>query len=250
MASIISVVIVNWNTLPWIQLYLEGIRQDETETYGLLKITDVKLEVIVVDNASTDGSLEYLTNLEKDGRIKLIANDRNLGYPRGLNQGLALAEGDLLLSSNSDCEVLRPDALSWILRVAQKHPKTLFGQQATYLKDPPCFGYLQGHLIAFWRSFLEDVGWWREDFGLGFYEDVELSWRAMKNGYVPLELRLWPIFHHGARSYLYRDAGAIDFPKLKEKNKALFKDLVARNDYEPRRPKWLSTNGSSPLPAR
>ena len=62
------------------------------------------LEVVVVDNASTDGTAEVVEAIS-DPRVRLIRNATNTGYAAGCNTGAALAEGDFLLLVNPDCVV-------------------------------------------------------------------------------------------------------------------------------------------------
>ena len=68
-------------------------------------------ELIVIDNASSDGSVEWLKN-QKD--IKLCCNKENVGFPKGCNQGIAMAEADSdIWLLNSDT-LVSPDALFWL----------------------------------------------------------------------------------------------------------------------------------------
>jgi O-antigen biosynthesis protein len=62
-------------------------------------------ELILVDNASTDGTTEWLRAEENCGRVKLIVNPANAGFARGCNQGAQAAHGSLLLFLNNDTEV-------------------------------------------------------------------------------------------------------------------------------------------------
>ena len=66
------------------------------------------VEVIVVDNASRDGTPQRLSS---DPRLRLVCNPDNPGFARACNQGSALARGDYLLFLNPDC-VLEPDSVS------------------------------------------------------------------------------------------------------------------------------------------
>ena len=85
-----SIIILTYNNLDANKICLESIRKyTEKGTY----------EIIVVDNHSTDGTVEWLKQ-QKD--LKLILNDENLGFPRGCNQGIQAAEkgNDILLLNN------------------------------------------------------------------------------------------------------------------------------------------------------
>lgn len=93
--------------------------------------------ILVVDNASTDGSREILQALADDGLIDLIASDRNIYHGPGLNAAfdhLALARHNSGSPINavwvldSDCVVLRPDALSLATRAMTESNAALVGQ--------------------------------------------------------------------------------------------------------------------------
>jgi len=70
------------------------------------------VEVIVSDNASTDGSIETVAaRWAEDARVRVLRNGRNLGFGAGCNRGATLATGDALLFLNPDC-VLEADTLA------------------------------------------------------------------------------------------------------------------------------------------
>lgn len=86
----VSIIIVNYNTL---KLTSECINSVFEITEGL------KFEVIVVDNASSDGSRDVFS---KDNRINYIYSEKNLGFGRANNIGARQAKGDFLFLLNSD----------------------------------------------------------------------------------------------------------------------------------------------------
>ena len=90
---ILSIVIANWNTRTLIEECLNSIF--ETTPKG-----EPGHEVIVVDNASSDGSREYLQGL--GDKIILIENDTNAGYAKACNQGMKSAAGKYVLLLGSD----------------------------------------------------------------------------------------------------------------------------------------------------
>jgi GT2 family glycosyltransferase len=85
----ISVIIVNWNTRDLLSRCLESV--DQT-------LRDLAHEVIVVDNASADGSVAMVR--ERFPRVRVIANDENRGFGVANNQGLRLMEGRYALLLN------------------------------------------------------------------------------------------------------------------------------------------------------
>ncbi len=76
-------------------------------------------EVIIVDNASTDGTPEHLRS--DYPHVHLICNDRNLGFTRATNQAIAQSRGEYLLLLNTDT-ILQPDTLPELVRFLDAHP--------------------------------------------------------------------------------------------------------------------------------
>jgi glycosyltransferase involved in cell wall biosynthesis len=80
-------------------------------------------EIIVVDDASTDNSLAVLGALaEQHPRLRVCANERNLGVQRTMNRGLELAHGEYVFFSAADDEV-RPGLFDQSLRLLRAHPE-------------------------------------------------------------------------------------------------------------------------------
>jgi GT2 family glycosyltransferase len=86
----VSIIVPTWN----------GRRYIDNCLNSLLRQAYPSLEVIVVDNASTDGTPQVIA--EHFPTVKLIHNDRNLGFSGGVNVGLRTAEGDALIFFNQD----------------------------------------------------------------------------------------------------------------------------------------------------
>jgi GT2 family glycosyltransferase len=89
----LSIIIVSYNTK---KLTLECIKSI------FVNKDDLNLEVIVVDNNSKDGSFQALKQLEKDKKIILIKNKKNLGFSKANNQGIKKSKGKHVLLLNSD----------------------------------------------------------------------------------------------------------------------------------------------------
>jgi GT2 family glycosyltransferase len=87
----LSIIIVNYNVKEFLQNLLHSIEK------AALNISN---EIIIVDNASDDGSVELIR--EKFPSVKLIANTENLGFGKANNQALVIAEGKYLLLINPD----------------------------------------------------------------------------------------------------------------------------------------------------
>jgi GT2 family glycosyltransferase len=118
----LTIVIVSWNVRDLLRHCLQSIL---TQTHPhphepVVESGRRLLEIIVVDNASTDGSVE-MVRAEFPG-IRLIANNENRGFTAANNQGLAISQGQYLLLLNPDTE-LRGDALEIMLATMEDHPE-------------------------------------------------------------------------------------------------------------------------------
>ena len=91
----LSIIIVNWNTRELLKDCLKSIEA---------KTRQVNYEVIVVDNSSTDGSPEMVSEVFPD--VNLIENKENPGFARANNQGLAASKGKYVLFLNPDTKIL------------------------------------------------------------------------------------------------------------------------------------------------
>ena len=80
------------------------------------------LEVIVVDDGSTDGTTEILRSLEREFGFTLIVMERNQGKKNALTRAAAVARGQVLAFTDSDC-VLAPDALARCVAALVRHPE-------------------------------------------------------------------------------------------------------------------------------
>lgn len=105
----LSIVIVNWNTNRLLEACLESIYRHAPE-FGF--------EVIVVDNASDDFDAFALQT--QFPNTTFIANDSNLGYAKGNNQGINRSEGDFILLLNPDTEV-KDDSLATLVEFMEDH---------------------------------------------------------------------------------------------------------------------------------
>lgn len=94
MQSDLAIIIVNWNGGDFLRRCLASLDQFPPQ---------VQYTIVVVDNASSDGSRDWLDSL--GDRIRLIANKENVGFGRANNQAFAATDAPLLFLLNSDAEV-------------------------------------------------------------------------------------------------------------------------------------------------
>jgi GT2 family glycosyltransferase len=106
----ISVVTVAYRSAPSISASVDSV----------IRQKNVTAEMVVVDNASPDNTLEVLRKFGP--RIRLIENRENVGFGRGCNQGFAAARGHYLYFLNPDAELTSDTALQTLCRVMEEHP--------------------------------------------------------------------------------------------------------------------------------
>src|SRR5690606_28748925 len=106
----ISIVIVNYNVKEYLVNLLNSIKNSKG---------DLMVEVFVVDNNSTDGSVEYLSTRFPD--IHFIANKQNVGFGRANNQAIREAKGKYTLLLNPDT-LISEDTLNVLFNHMETHP--------------------------------------------------------------------------------------------------------------------------------
>jgi len=109
----VSIIIVNWNTKEMTARCLRSVAMEIDQS------VTCEYEVIVVDNASADGSVSMLRN--DFAWVRLICNEKNVGFARANNQAIAISQGELVLLLNSDTEVLK-GAINELVAFMWQHP--------------------------------------------------------------------------------------------------------------------------------
>lgn len=213
-----SVVIVNYNTKHALRAALRSIQVAGTASGCFC-------EIIVVDNASADGSAAMVTT-EFPAAI-LLTNEENRGFAAAANQGAKRASGDVILFLNSDAELsadflmaaekalaaqsglaIVAPALHDSAGVAERQShgrfptlaRTLFRRIAPRpTDDPAAVDWVSGAALAIRRPIFEELGGFDERFFM-YFEDVDLCWRAKQTGYAVRFLPDVAILHHRGAS--------------------------------------------------
>ncbi len=141
---ILSIIIVNWNVRDLLRACLASVQRswgaggqggrEAGEPYHFTNLpiyrSTITIEVIVVDNASSDGSAEMVT--AEFPWVRLIANAENRGFTGGNNQGLAISAGRYVFFLNPDTVVVG-DALATMVAYLDAHPEIgALGPQLRY----------------------------------------------------------------------------------------------------------------------
>lgn len=199
-STLVSVVIVNWNGKKWLKNCLASL---DAQTHKVL-------EVIIVDNGSTDGSLGYLKR--RRPQVKIVANKTNVGFALGNNQGAQLARGAYILFLNNDT-VADPNMVEELVEYAQHHDAGMVQPKIRLLEHPDrldvvaaqltIFGFLRyeglrevdygqydspkqifspkGACILMPRGLFNKVGGFDEHF-FAYAEETDLAWRVWLAG--------------------------------------------------------------------
>ncbi len=160
--------------------------------------------VIVIDNASRDGSVEEIAG--RFPGVKVIANRTNRGFTGGVNQGIrcALPYSEYIALVNND-SVVDKHWLSALVRTMEENPSSgccgakeeSYGNKVAITRLPFEGNWMGGGSVLYRKSALEDVGLF-DEYYFAYCEDIDLSWRMKMRGWKILCCTdaLW--FHHGA----------------------------------------------------
>lgn len=205
MAKDISIIIVNYNSGELLLNCLKSIKKE----------LGIDYEVVVVDNASTDNSLEQCAEFEGDTRFLFQRFEGNLGFAHGCNVGADAASGKVLHFLNPDTE-LRPGANGDYLQVLED-PSAVYvtplinrdgsvenGKMVLPVLKDIFWWNISRHRARFWckgasviisEENFSKVGRWSEDYFM-YGEDLDLFYNFWIRG---LEIRMLPtpVFHLG-----------------------------------------------------
>lgn len=177
---LVSLIIVTYNSAALIPALFASLATTQYTPY----------EVVVVDNASTDGTLAYLAR--EQPQVRVLSNSTNLGFGRACNQGVRAAQGAFFVFLNPDI-VVTPAWLSILVRHIGAEPGTAIicpttlhpGQQARLQTDQPAFeavAAVPGSAMMLSRTAWEALEGFDEQIFL-YWEDTELCWRAWLLGW-------------------------------------------------------------------
>ncbi len=223
--GLVSITIVNWNSRGYI---IDCLRSIDLQAYP-------HIEVIIVDNNSSDGSPEQIKAFisQSNFNAKIIQNNKNVGFSRGHNQAIEVARGEYILPLNFDVCISESFIESMVREIKlnkkvgissgklfsniKKCEELVFDTTGVELRDLFCCDRGQGDIDKgqfdkkeyifgasgcapfYRREMLEDIRFNREYFDETFntyVEDVDLSWRAQNRGWKCLYNPSAVAFHH------------------------------------------------------
>lgn len=252
-----AVVVVSWNGVALTERCVRSLLDDPLAG---------ELDVIVVDNASSDATPQWLDQIERDARVRVVRNRENLGFAAACNQGLALGaerDPDVLVILNNDIVVtpgwlrtlhnhLRRDPSIGLigpvtnnignearietayrdLLAMQSEQVRLTGAAAGITFEIPVLAFF---CVAMPRDVYAEVGGLDANFGTGFFEDDDYCQRVRKLGrrIVCAE----DVFVHHELSASFDKIDQAERARLFERNRAYYESKWGpwqRHAYRPR----------------
>lgn len=210
--SLVSIIIVNYNGRHLLKECLESIYNQSYPS----------IEIIMVDNDSKDGSVEFIAQLFPD--VKVVKLHTNTGFSGGNLEGFKYTDGDYIMLINNDV-VIDKDCISNLVASMEKRYDVGIGaakilvygkdsidsagdgfstllkgfkrgeglQSNNYDKEEYIFGACAGAAI-YRRQMIEDIGFFDDDFFL-IHEDTDLNFRAQLSGWKVLYIPSAVVYH-------------------------------------------------------
>ena len=214
----VSVVTPNYNGEEFLKTFLESLNND-SEYIG---------EVIIIDNGSSDSSLNYLKNNSFNFPLVIIENDENLGFAPAVNQGIEKAQHEYIFSINNDTEIKRGsikamidlissddeifsvqakmlqydnkrliddvgdeyNLLAWTKKTGENH------DTGEYVEVREIFSSCAGAAM-YKKSLLMEIGMFDANF-FAYMEDVDLAIRSRIHGYKNMLCPDAVVYHIGS----------------------------------------------------
>jgi glycosyltransferase involved in cell wall biosynthesis/GT2 family glycosyltransferase len=236
-----SIIIVTYNNLYYTKLCIESL---------FSKTEYPNIEIIVVDNNSSDGTPYYLKEMEKlHSEVKVILNKQNLGFAKANNQGLSSSNGQYIVFLNNDTVVTK-GWLSKFINYLNNFPEIgLIGpitnscgneaQIDTWYEnmdemDVFAYEYTKDHegslfdinMLALYcaamrKEVFDKIGPLDESFKIGMFEDDDYSYRIKKAGYR-IVCAEDVFIHHFGRTAFNKLIQTGEYQTIFEENKRLF----------------------------
>lgn len=231
----VSIIVVTYNNLELTKKCIDSIFK-HTRNF----------ELIIIDNASTDGTVDYLKSIEGKKMtapntlesVRVIYNDTNIGYIKANNQGILLSQFRYICLLNNDTIVSHKWMLK-LVRCMESHPAIgLVGPYTNYSAGHQRINapyrneqefekltedfsqpqrevdFLTGFCLLIKQEVIKSCGLLDDDFGMGNFEDNYLCWLALRAGYKIMIANCF-VHHFGSASF--------------KKDPKVYFELMARN---------------------
>lgn len=219
---LVSIIILNWNGEKFMKECIDSVLNTEYS----------QMEIIIVDNGSTDNSLKIINSFSNS--LKLISHSQNLGFAAGMNSGIKAAQGEFVVTLNNDLvvdqdwlgrpvEILRSKLEVGIISCRQMvYGKDdiidiVFSKPSPYLLPVPVgsdqkysehpefhtereVSGASGASVIYRKSLLDKFNGFDERF-FAYHEESDLQKRASKSGWKCMYVPSAVVYHMGSRSF-------------------------------------------------
>jgi GT2 family glycosyltransferase len=230
----VSIVLPNWNGVYLMKKHLKQVMQAAPHA-----------QIVVADDASSDGSVEFLhTNFPG---VVVVANSARVGFAGNVNSGVARATGDIVILLNTDVEPEKgfleplishfadpevfavgaleksPEKEGIVLRgrgVARWHKGSYIHSRGEIDKDSTA--WVSGGSGAFRKSMWDILGGMDTLYNPFYWEDIDLSYRARKNGWKTLFEAKSIVHHYHEEGKIKREFTPADVKRIAFRNQFIF----------------------------
>lgn len=250
MNKLVSIIVVNWNGKKHLSYCLSSLK----------RINYPKFEVILVDNNSNDGSVEFVR--ENFPKVKIIQNKTNLGFAEANNIGTRKAKGKHLLFLNNDTKI-KPNFLDKLVSRMEEDSTIGMCQSKLLLMDEPTKldvsgGYLtstgflkhigldeidrgqynqekeifspRGACMLIRCDLVKRIGGFDKDF-FAYFEETDLAWRVWLAGYRIVYIPRSVIYHKVGATTRNLSFSFIQYHSYKNRICSLIKNLELKNVF-------------------
>lgn len=251
MKPLVSIIIVNWNSKDNLRECLNSIKNIKYSNY----------EVILVDNNSSDGSLDMV--VKEFPKVRVVKSDKNLGFAGGNNLGFKESKGEFILFLNNDTLITK-DFLTELVKYIKNRskvgivqPKILFHRPGTYLHhkinsvgsfilksgflfhldygredlnhETPYEAFsAYGACFLTRRKIIEKIGLFDPDY-FAYFEETDFCQRVLLSGYKIMIIPSIFIYHKGAKTAQKLPIAFIQYHSFKNRLFTYLKNLDSKN---------------------
>lgn len=212
-----SIIVLNYNGKEYLENCFLSLQE--------LDYPKDRFELIIVDNGSTDGSVDFVHH--RFSNIKIIQNEKNLGFAGGNNEGIKKSRGDIFILLNNDTTVDK-SCLRELIKIMSNDEKMKIGGCKILYPDKKTIqhaggiilpngltnhygngeidtgqydevkdvDYVTGAAIAIKRSLLDELGYLDDGYFPIYFEEVEYCYKARKLGYRVIYIPSSIVYHY------------------------------------------------------
>ena len=165
-----------------LSIVMPVFNEEQTIEVAVQRVLDAQLpipfELLVVDDGSSDRSVEKIEHLQGDGRVRVIRHEKNRGKGAGIHSGIENADGDLLTVLDADLEYDPQDYAHLLPPLLDGRAQVVYGTRSFGSQSAYSFWYVIGNrVVALWASFLFNA--WLSDVETCFKIAPTETWKAL-----------------------------------------------------------------------